>query len=106
MNSIGKYKILKELGAGGFGAVYLCEDQLGQQVAIKIFKPQDNTVAGAATSATSDAGDVLKKRFKEEARILHQLSDNAYIVNFMAYDEMEDGTPYLRYAISHCVFGR
>ena len=50
MENIGKYKIIKELGSGGFGAVYLCEDQLGQQVAIKIFKPQDSVVAGVATS--------------------------------------------------------
>ena len=94
MNTIGKYKIIKELGSGGFGAVYLCEDQLGQQVAIKIFQPKDDAVAGAATSATADAGEVLKQRFKEEAKILHQLSDNTYIVNFMYYDETEDGIPY------------
>ncbi len=94
MNTIGKYKIVKELGSGGFGAVYLCEDQLGQQVAIKIFQPKDDVIAGAATSATSDPGEVLKQRFKEEAKILHQLSDNTYIVNFMHYDELEDGTPY------------
>ena len=94
MNTIGKYKIIKELGSGGFGAVYLCEDQLGQQVAIKIYQPKDDAVAGAATSATADAGEVLKQRFKEEAKILHQLSDNTYIVNFMHYDETEDGTPY------------
>ncbi len=94
MNTIGKYKIVKELGSGGFGAVYLCEDQLGLQVAIKIFQPKDDVIASAATSATSDAGNVLKQRFKEEAKILHQLSDNTYIVNFMHYDELEDGTPY------------
>jgi len=94
MNTIGKYKIIKELGSGGFGAVYLCEDQLGQQVAIKIYQPKDDAVAGAATSATADAGEVLKQRFKEEAKILHQLSDNTYIVNFMHYDETEDGIPY------------
>jgi len=94
MNTIGKYKIIRELGSGGFGAVYLCEDQLGLQVAIKIFQPKDDVVAGAATSATADAGEVLKQRFKEEAKILHQLSDNTYIVNFMHYDETEDGIPY------------
>ena len=94
MNTIGKYKIIKELGSGGFGAVYLCEDQLGQQVAIKIFQPKDDVVAGMATSTTEDAGDVLKQRFKDEAKILHELSENPYIVNFMHYDETEKGTPY------------
>jgi len=94
METIGKYKIIRELGSGGFGAVYLCSDALGNQVAIKIFKPKDDVIAGMATSATGDAGEVLKQRFQEEAKILHDLSENPYIVNFMHYDETEDGTPY------------
>jgi len=94
MDTIGKYKIIKVLGSGGFGVVYLCEDQLGQQVAIKIFQPKNEALAGDATSTTSDSTEALKQRFQEEAKILHQLSDNPYIVNFMHYDETEDGTPY------------
>jgi len=34
----GKYKILKELGAGAYGTVYLAEDQSGNKVAIKVPK--------------------------------------------------------------------
>jgi len=94
MNTIGKYKIIKELGSGGFGAVYLCEDTIGNQVAIKFFQPKDDAIAGMVTSATSDAGEVLKQRFQEEAKILHALSENPYIVNFMDYDETESGIPY------------
>ena len=56
MEQIGKYKII---GEGGFGAVYLGEYQVGR-VAIKVFKPKDDVVAGLATSATSDPMGVLK----------------------------------------------
>ena len=40
MEQIGKYKVLEELGRGGFGAVYLCEDNLGEKVAVKVFDPE------------------------------------------------------------------
>ncbi len=62
MNQIGKYKVLGELGRVGFGAVYLCEDNLGEQVAIKIFDPNDDVVAGTETSASTDAVGVLHDR--------------------------------------------
>lgn len=76
MEKVGKYKVLSELGRGGFGAVYLCEDSLGQRVAVKVFDPKDDVVAGMATSATGDAGVVLKQRFTAEAKTLRRLSSN------------------------------
>lgn len=36
----GQFKVLRELGRGGMGAVYLAEDDEGKQVAIKLFKAQ------------------------------------------------------------------
>jgi serine/threonine protein kinase len=104
MNQIGKYRVLGELGRGGFGAVYLCEDNLGQKVAVKIFDPKDDVVAGMATSATSDAGQVLKQRFQTEAITLRQLSSNPYIVNLYDFDETAEGVayyvmPYLQHSL-------
>lgn len=94
MKQIGKYKIIgPPLGQGGFGAVYLGEDQVGQ-VAIKVFRPQDDIVAGLATSATSDPVGVLKERFLSEAKTLRSLSENAYVVQCYEFSELEDGTPY------------
>lgn len=50
----GKYRVLRELGRGGMGAVYLAEDDEGKQVAVKLFKAQLTDRASAA-------------RFQEEA---------------------------------------
>ncbi|BDX06370.1 bifunctional serine/threonine-protein kinase/formylglycine-generating enzyme family protein [Planctobacterium marinum] len=95
MDTIGKYKVIKELGAGGFGAVYLAEAPItNAQVAIKIFQVKDENLAGVATSASQDASGVLKERFLSEARTLEQLSHNPYIVSIRDYDELDDGTPY------------
>jgi len=95
MNTIGKYKIIKELGSGGFGAVYLAEDPiLKLQVAIKIFQIKDKAMIEQVTSSTGDPEQVLKNRFIDEARILRKLSANPNIVDLYEFDQTEDGQPY------------
>ena len=95
MQSIGKYKILKKLGSGSFGFVYLAEDpKLHVQVAIKVFKVKDVTLLSQVTSTANDPESVLKQRFIEEARTLRKLATNPYIVQMYEFDELEDGTPY------------
>ena len=57
---IGKYKVLRELGRGAMGAVYLGEDPfIGRRVAIKVMRPQVEEGA---------------ERFLQEARTVGSLS--------------------------------
>jgi serine/threonine protein kinase len=59
--SLGPYKIIEKLGAGGMGEVYLAEDtRLGRQVAIKVLP-----------SSVQDNPEGLA-RLEQEARILAQ----------------------------------
>ena len=95
MEKIGKYRILKRLGEGGFGAVYLCHDHdMERDVAIKMFRPRDENLVAFATSSSEDGLQVLRERFKREARILARLHDNPYIVSALEFGETENGSPW------------
>src|SRR6056297_1107846 len=95
MNQISRYKILKRLGGGGFGEVFLGEDQtIGRQVAIKVFKPKDENLIAFATSSDEEGLEILRARFLNEARILASLDDEPNVVAVLDYGELEDGAPY------------
>jgi len=77
----GPYKILRELGEGGMGTVYLAERQdLGNLVAIKILRD-------AWVSA------VRRERFLSEQRMLAQLNHPS-IARLYDADALADGTPW------------
>jgi non-specific serine/threonine protein kinase/serine/threonine-protein kinase len=60
---VGAYRLTKELGRGGMGAVYLGErddEHFTQQVAVKLIR-------------SGDASEVSRARFREERQILAQL---------------------------------
>jgi serine/threonine protein kinase/Leucine-rich repeat (LRR) protein len=79
---LGKYRIQKELGRGGMGAVYLAFDErLQRKVALKVMLPR------AAADATA------RERFLREARAAAQISSD-HVVNIFEADEI-DGTPYI-----------
>ncbi len=72
---IGRYQILRELGRGAGGVVYLAEDpKIGRKVAIKTI------AAGAA------GGDTLRKRLQREARSGGSLAHQNIVTVF----EMDD----------------
>lgn len=76
--SFGKYRILRLLGRGGMGIVYLAEDQtLGRKVALKVL---DRTI-------TSDTRFV--ERFRAEARVIAGL-EHPRIVGIHSLDLIED----------------
>jgi serine/threonine protein kinase len=81
--SIGQYRILRELGHGGMGVVYLGERADGQyrkQVAIKLI-----------TSGRSDAR--VERRFRRERQILAQLEHNG-IARLLDGGTTAEGQPY------------
>jgi len=98
--TIGKYTVIKMLGAGGFGAVYLAEDRkLNDKVAIKVFSVNAATRTQQCSAAETEAS--LRERFLREAQILRKLSVNAHIIGVYDFGEMSDGAPYFVMPKSH-----
>ena len=80
---VGSYRIVRELGRGGMGAVYLAvraDDEFQKRVAIKLVKRGMDT-------------DFILRRFRQERQILASL-DHTYIARLMDGGTTEDGLPY------------
>jgi len=83
IESIGQYKILEELGSGGFGTVFLARDKTtGVMVAIKVLNPEIS------------ASPEFRQRFLREADALRSLPTHPNIVRLLNYVD-EHGVPYL-----------
>lgn len=81
---IGRYRVLRTLGRGGMGAVYLAEradEQFKQQVAVKLI---GGRVAGGAPA----------RRFRAERQILANLN-HPNIARLLDGGAGDDGVPYL-----------
>lgn len=81
---IGAYEILREIGHGGMGIVYLArraDQQFEKHVAIKVAR------AGIA-------GDPLERRFRSERQIIANL-DHPNIARLLDGGSTPDGRPYL-----------
>ncbi len=81
---LGGYRIVREIGRGGMGTVYLAEradDEFEKRVAIKVIK------------RGMDSADILQ-RFRHERRILAAL-EHPNIAQLLDGGSMPDGRPYL-----------
>jgi eukaryotic-like serine/threonine-protein kinase len=81
---IGPYRLIRELGRGGMGAVYLAhrdDQQYESQVAIKLVRPGLDT-------------DFILRRFRRERQILARLQ-HPNIARLFDGGTTDDGTPYL-----------
>src|SRR5262249_10071828 len=80
---IGRYRVGKLLGEGGFGRVYLAHDDLlGRRVAVKVPRPERAGQPGFADS------------YQAEARILANL-DHQHIVPVHDVGQTDDGLPFV-----------
>ncbi len=87
---IGPYKLIQELGEGGFGVVYLAEQQpMHRQVALKIIKPG------------MDTREVIT-RFEAERQAL-ALMDHPNIAHVHDAGATESGRPYFVMELVHGV---
>lgn len=82
--TLGKYQIMRVLGTGAMGAVFLAQDTvLGRQVAIKVVRP-------------NFAGDPnFHARFLREARTLAQLNHPNVVQIYDVSDGSSNNLPYL-----------
>jgi serine/threonine protein kinase len=79
----GKYQLIRELGAGGMGKVYVARHlELGREVALKMLLPD------VALEHKS------KQRFEREARLL-SLLQCAHVVTYLGWGVWHDRSPYL-----------
>src|ERR1051325_11096973 len=82
-SSIGNYRVIREIGHGGMGSVYLAvraDDQYRKRVAIKLIR-------GGANN------EYLRRRFLSERQILASL-DHPNIAKLLDGGTTEDGSPY------------
>jgi len=81
--AIGPFTIIRELGHGGMGAVYLASRKVGdkeQLLALKLLKREMNT-------------SLFRQRFEQEREILATLN-HPNISSLVDFGSAEDGTPY------------
>lgn len=85
--NVGEYKIIQEIGRGGFGAVFLAErsavaeDDFVQKVALKVIKRGMDT-------------DEIVRRFRQERQVLASLN-HPFITKLLDGGTTADGLPYL-----------
>ena len=78
---LGQYHILRLLGSGGMGEVYLAEDaRIGQQVAIKVSRTE------AASYPSNESTKDAFRLFQREAKAIAQL-DHPRILPLYGYGE-------------------
>src|SRR5688572_5706493 len=82
VGTLGPYRVVRELGRGAMGAVYLALDtRLDRSLALKVMLPEVAADAGA------------RERFLREARAAARVTHD-HVVTVYEADE-RDGTPYI-----------
>jgi serine/threonine protein kinase len=78
---LGPYRVIRQLGQGGMGVVYLATDDSGQQVAVKALHPQMAQEENA------------RRRLAREVETMHRVRSQ-YVAEVLGAD-LEGNTPYI-----------
>ena len=80
----GRYKVLRQIGSGGMGAVYEAESPNGDRYAVKVISPE---LAGRSAAAL--------RRFVREARTTMQIDSDNVVRVIDADTDPAEGLPYI-----------
>lgn len=96
----GRYRIVRCIGIGGFGIIYLCEDSVGSRpVAVKEYFPRqwaerEEQYVSVKNSSVVDAFRFGMQSFLKEAQIMSAFVHTPHVVTF--YEALQDNdTVYL-----------
>src|ERR1700680_3877516 len=90
---LGRYRLLRLLGSGGMGEVYLAEDaRIAQQVAIKVIR--SDGIAYPESESTREAARLFEREAKAIARL-----DHPNILPLYAYGEETVNDTLLTYLV-------
>src|SRR5436305_14261422 len=90
---LGQYRLMRLLGSGGMGEVYLAEDaRINQQVSIKVARAEASSYPNSETA--KDAIRLFQREAKDIARL-----DHPHILPLFGYGEDIVNEPTLTYII-------
>lgn len=88
--TVGPYKVVRHLGSGGMGAVWLAEDtRLHRQVALKMVRPADAGGANARERLMREARAAAALNHPHIATVHDVIEDNGQVIIVLEYVEGE-----------------
>ncbi len=96
--------LIRELGTGGMGSVWLAKTEDGREVAVKVLHEGFSWLPGSVTPSGGASRRIMTRRFELERNILAILR-HANIVEFYGYGSLLEGEPFftIEYISGKCL---